>query len=312
MQFKNSFRYITLLLCVLLSYTKATSQAFSYIYIQGDKQTPFYVKLEDQMQPRYGKNYCIISQLAPGSINIEILFQQNIFPSQKFIIKVPDNSYRGFLLTHKGNAFSLYDIQQQFYLPAGNTIEDDHMPENVAGNNYLATNKPTTENITPPITTNTKKPVNKKLPKNNKPTQNKDPQFIENIELNNEKTVQNQTPAAEHTNDTIGNNNTTHNKPAVNNSDCPKPVGSSLFGDIYNKAEKHGGKTKLKFLLSKLDYCFTSGQVRILTKMLDNDQERYEFLKQVYPRVTDQSNFSQLESLLSTQEWKNYFHSIIQ
>ncbi|MCW3123534.1 MAG: hypothetical protein JWQ38_3026 [Flavipsychrobacter sp.] len=93
-----------------------SAQPFSYIYIQGDKQTPFYVKMEGKMQPRYGKNYSILSELNPGPVHIEILFQQRIFPSQKFTIEVPENGYRGFLLNRQGDSFALYDLQKKEYL----------------------------------------------------------------------------------------------------------------------------------------------------------------------------------------------------
>ena len=100
------------------------ASALSYIYIQGDKQVPFYVKFEGEMQPRYGKNYSIISQLAPGPIHLQILFQQNTYPAQEFTLNIPENGERGFLLIKKGDAFSLYDVSQKFYLSAGNALED--------------------------------------------------------------------------------------------------------------------------------------------------------------------------------------------
>ena len=92
---------------------------FSYVYIQGDKVTPFYVKMEGIMMPRYGKNYCILSELKAGPVHIEILFQQNIYPSQKFTIMVPEGGYRGFLLDREDSSFVLYDLQQKRYLASG-------------------------------------------------------------------------------------------------------------------------------------------------------------------------------------------------
>src|SRR6185437_11361514 len=111
------------------------------------------------MQPRYGKNYCIIPHLATGIINIQILFQQNIYPPQKFTILVPDNGCRGFLLVKKGGGFSLYDLQQNFYLPAGNSVDDDHAPginpANTAPvNNYVTTAKPAEHNVATTVSTN--------------------------------------------------------------------------------------------------------------------------------------------------------------
>jgi len=98
------------LACVLAGF-KAVAQPFSYVYIQGDKITPFYVKMDGQMLPRYGKNYSIISELEPGPIHIEILFQQRVYPSQQFTIDVPENGYRGFLLMRQADSFALYDLQ---------------------------------------------------------------------------------------------------------------------------------------------------------------------------------------------------------
>ena len=86
---KKFSNYLHIILVVLASMFSqhAMAQGFSYVYIQGDKQTPFYVKMEGEMLPRYGKDYSIISELAPGPINIEILFQQNKYPAEKFVIK---------------------------------------------------------------------------------------------------------------------------------------------------------------------------------------------------------------------------------
>ncbi len=90
--------------------------AGSYIYIQGDKQTPFYVKVNGNMQPRYGKNYCIIPKLQAGPLEIEILYQQNAYAPQTYTFTVPENSQRGFLLARKDTAYALYDIDAKNYL----------------------------------------------------------------------------------------------------------------------------------------------------------------------------------------------------
>lgn len=106
--------YVWLLVCFCT--VTVNAQHFSYVYIQGDKITPFYVKMEGVMMPRYGKHYCILSELMPGPIHIEILFQQNIYPPQQFTIMVPAHGYRGFLLDRRGDKFELYDLQQRKYL----------------------------------------------------------------------------------------------------------------------------------------------------------------------------------------------------
>ncbi len=71
------------------------------------------------MQPRYGKNYCIISELRPGPLNIEILFQQHEFLPEQFTIQIPENGSRGFLLDKQGGVFALYDLRTKKYLMPG-------------------------------------------------------------------------------------------------------------------------------------------------------------------------------------------------
>src|ERR1700756_3131661 len=109
-------RAVLIAVLIVVFCINAMAQPFSYVYIQGDKITPFYVKMEGVMMPRYGKNYCILSELSPGLKHIEILFQQNVFPAQKFTIEVPENGYRGFLLNKQEHGFVLYDLQQKKYL----------------------------------------------------------------------------------------------------------------------------------------------------------------------------------------------------
>ncbi len=112
------FIKVTLLFVLLLA-THGRSDAdarYSYLYIQGDKVTPFYVKLNGVMQPRFGKNYCIIPKLLAGSVTIEILFQQNQFPAETFSLNIPENSSQGFLLDRQDNTYLLYDLATKQYI----------------------------------------------------------------------------------------------------------------------------------------------------------------------------------------------------
>ena len=175
----------------------ADAQHWSYVYIQGDKQIPFYVKLEGEMLPRYSKNYYIIPELEAGPIHLQILFQQNQYPPQNFTVLVPENGYRGFLLTRKDNSFSLYDIQQRFYLMPGEAGED-HLPEMIS-----VTSTETKETV---ITKEKEdKPAEKKVSKTKKAKEtkegttpaNEEPQFLEDVVLDNIHNPQNNTATTE-------------------------------------------------------------------------------------------------------------------
>ena len=112
---RRSGLFIAVCLTLHMSAIADDKQPQSYIYIQGDKETPFYVKMEGKMQPRYGKNHCIIAELAPGTVDVEVLFQQNIYPAEKFRIEVPENGI-GLLLNKRDNGYVLYDLQTKKYL----------------------------------------------------------------------------------------------------------------------------------------------------------------------------------------------------
>lgn len=137
MPVKNKILFAVFLTLLSVS---SFAQNYSYVYIQGDKDIPFYVKLEGEMLPRYGKNYCIIPRLEEGFIHIELMFQQHSYPAADFTIKVPANGFRGFLLTHKDSSFSLYDLHQNFYLPEDNTEDQDHAPDFSAASIVTPTN----------------------------------------------------------------------------------------------------------------------------------------------------------------------------
>jgi hypothetical protein len=118
----------------------------AFVYIQGDKQTPIYIKMEGEMQARYSKNFVILNGLAPGPLHLDVLFQQNAYPTQKFILNIPESSQRAFVLKKVDNTkFALYDLNSGHYVTAGNKLEDDIMTdpnkdlqELVAGNTPVA------------------------------------------------------------------------------------------------------------------------------------------------------------------------------
>ncbi len=300
---KGIIIFLLLISCMLKVETSSANGEFSYVYIQGDKNIPFYVKLDDIMLPRYGKNYFIIPKLVSGTIDIQILFQQNKYPPHNFTIKVPSNGFRGFILMNKSGTFTLYDIHQKFYLQHNNSVEDDNAPE-TKGYVYKPAN----------ITTQTTVPTNVTAG-----TSNNTPKFLENIELNKSNSTEAETiektpekPIAVNAEKKVDKTvRVEYNRTSVVNSDCPQAISEDDFGDLVDKVQNKNESVRLKYLLSKMDDCYTSNQAGRLARILTNDPERYTFLKRIYPRVTNQNAFVALEDLLSTNEWKSYFRLIV-
>lgn len=309
---------LLLLLCCSVIVGQARER-LSYLYIQGDKQTPFYVKLEDEMQPRYGKNYSIIPQLAPGVAHIEILFQQNAFPAQKFTVLIPDGGSRGFLLVKNTDDYALYDLQQGFYLNAGNTEADDRLPIAPTGAVVHAekanvvsidtskdkTPKPLTKFSLPKIKTT--KTRTKAVIEQEKPKTTEGPVFIQNVELpGNKENSESSNP---------GNSNratTDSSLPTIINSDCPTAISSSEFGKIFNAMSAYSAEEeRIEYLQGKMDVCYESWQARALAQMLTGDAARFSLLKKIYPRITDQGAFGLLDDLLTTEIWKAEFARLV-
>ena len=108
---------IIVALCLLNTYSyRALAKGTSYIYIQGDKEIPFYVKVDGTMMPRYFKNHLVIPHIEMGSHIIEIMFEQNQLEPIDFSIVVPEQRHIGFLLCKRDGKYMLYDLATKQYI----------------------------------------------------------------------------------------------------------------------------------------------------------------------------------------------------
>ncbi|OJV53067.1 MAG: hypothetical protein BGO31_04760 [Bacteroidetes bacterium 43-16] len=152
--------------CLILAGFCALSQDLNdaVVYIQSDKETPIYVKVEGRMMERYSKNYVVLGNLASGPLNLEILFQQNKYPNQKFILNIPPSSQRSLVLKKLDqNKFALYDLNYGIYLNNGNRLEEDISgSDNDYQNTVLAANN-RTEEAQPPKETAAAQPKKEKV-----------------------------------------------------------------------------------------------------------------------------------------------------
>lgn len=331
---KNLFLFVFIFVAMGIA-AKSSAQSFSYVYIQGDKKTPIYTKVEGVMMPRYGKNYALLARLAPGPLNVEILFQQNEFPAVQFNIMVPESGKRAFVLQKKDDGFQLYDIEQNFYLKPNNDISEDHLPT-VLNNEQLNQEKKSENNIEPIVSESVKDTTRetektetqiKNIPEKTETvlesnstitttqTALKDsskPTFIENIIFDNdslkndEVNISPSTPKDQLTSD---------NSPSgIINSDCKGQISALNFLKLNNNiVAKKTENEKLGLILeASKQNCFSTEQNQKMLEKLDSDIAKFTAIKSLYPKTTDQSNFNTLSALLMEEEWKNYFAELIQ
>lgn len=105
---------LLILLVAMTSYGQFGAKGL--IYLQGDNNIPFYVKLNGTMQPRYGKNHSIVSGIPAGTHDIEILFQQNKQSSLHFTVQVHEDSPLTYLLYGQSGNYSLFDLYSKKYI----------------------------------------------------------------------------------------------------------------------------------------------------------------------------------------------------
>jgi hypothetical protein len=187
MNYLKKISYALLLVsCITAARSYSEPSNSSFLYIQGDKKTPFYVKVGGEMLPKYGKNYYVISQLPAGVLGLDIIFQQNVYPQQHFVIQVPENGYREFTLNKSDHGFVLYDMQQKTNLSSGNNEDYDHM----SGGAAATPQNISTVNVSSPLATVNRQPYptssnNLQSETTTTTVHKSEPAFIENVELNN-------------------------------------------------------------------------------------------------------------------------------
>ncbi len=300
------------LLLTMLPIPALWAKNYAYVYIEGDKQTPFYVKVEGQMMPRLGKNYAILPNLDAGIMNVEILFQQNKYPNQKFVLKIPEGGNRGFVLQKVNDRqFALYDLLQGFYIVSGNKPDDDRIDK-------MATFEPATVSNAVPVT-NVEDvavpafvPGEKKTQKQDKKKKTGQPlsspeeqqapgRFIEGMELNKGGSA------------VAADERRMSSSVVNNNADCTTPLSSNEFEDFALKIlDKSDDDARIKVLMkNKGQKCFTTEQVRIIANSLVTQSGRYDVVKLLYPQTSDKENYSRLEHLFKTNFLKNKFREII-
>lgn len=315
---------LILLSCTLLKTASTYAQGFSYVLIQGDKKTPIYTKVEGTMMPRYGKNYALLSRLAPGPLNLEILFQQNEYPPLQFNILVPEAGKRAFVLQQKDGTFQLFDVEQNFYLMPNNNIDDDHLPS-IVSNAEITQSIKKEQETTAPIPVETKKEENTITPEItieatpevtntsneiNAADSPSKPTFIEEIVFDNNT---NKIDASAEEIKTGNQNNDSTKVATIENSDCNGKISNLDFlklSNIITNKKTEDEKLGLVIESSKKN-CFSTEQCEILLQKLDTDVAKFSAIKSLYPKTTDQSNFIKLSTQLQSDDWKEAFQNLL-
>jgi hypothetical protein len=115
----------TLLFCLLAAGRLIAQDPQYFIYIQHEKQQPFYVKYKGKILSSSDRGYIILAELPAGSLPIAIGFPKSDAPEQQFKIKVGKND-QGFLLKRTDEkTYALYNLQTFAVTMAGSEGEEN-------------------------------------------------------------------------------------------------------------------------------------------------------------------------------------------
>lgn len=323
---------------------------YSYVYIEGDKETPFYVKMEGKMMPRLSQHYCILNNLDAGVTNIEILFQQNKYKPVKFAVQVPKGAARGLMLRRVEDNFALYDLQTGQYILGGNKPEDDDISslENLIARKYRISQQTSTAKANNVVKAEIKsEEQNVKLKKadlkEELPAFNPDAdkaRVVKNDKIKVERKKDTDRdgglggifkPKEESVTDTdtkrssskyIDNvvinddddsdaDNENFDSVLPPNTDCSEPMSEELFEAFMKKLKSRDGENRIKYISRNKKVCFSTEQVSVIGRSIGSVSGRMQVLEQLYAQTTDQQNFHMLEHLFRTAYLKDKFKEII-
>lgn len=100
-----------LLFCLLAAGRLFAQDPQYFLYIQHEKQQPFYVKYKGKILSSSDRGYIILAELPAGTLPVTIGFPKNEAPEQQFKIKVNKDD-QGFLLKRTDEkSYALYNLQ---------------------------------------------------------------------------------------------------------------------------------------------------------------------------------------------------------
>lgn len=118
--YRFKLKLLYLFCCLLVGSGLAAQDASYFVYIQHEKQLPFYVKLEGKMLSSSVKGYVILPKLPQGKVPVTIGFPRSEAPEQSYVLRLTGQRDYGFLLKNTGDKeYALYDLQTFATLKSG-------------------------------------------------------------------------------------------------------------------------------------------------------------------------------------------------
>ncbi|MGX5818772.1 DUF4476 domain-containing protein [Chitinophaga lutea] len=119
--YRFKLKLLYLCCCLLVAAGVHAQDNTSYfVYIQHEKQQPFYVKLDGKLLSSSVKGYVILPRLQAGKVPITVGFPKGEAPEQEYVIRLTGKRDYGYLLKNTAEKqYTLYDLQTYASLKSG-------------------------------------------------------------------------------------------------------------------------------------------------------------------------------------------------
>lgn len=313
------------------------------VYLQGDKETPIYVKMEGMMMERYSKHYFILNRLASGPLHLEILFQQNKYPAQKFVLNIAPSVQRALVLQRVGeNQFALYDLDYGIYIPAENKLDDDISTDQQLAAMQARRGSGTTAQPPQPVSGYKEAPNERSVAVKAKESKAEKPQKVaaekkpksepeklikeaqsktetekvvrtdrnrnaSDSKKEDERFLDFEIEKKEKESQTASRRSTSNSK--ATKANCSEPATEMQLKQLLSMLDLATDEEKKLVTLRKnaTKYCLSTEQIRVLALKFMSQSSRYEVARALKVSVTDPELYPQLADLFNTNYLKDRF-----
>ncbi len=297
-------KFKVIFVALLIVTVGATAQNARFIYLQTENKEEFYVKLDKKLLNSSPSGYLIIPRLSENLYTLTIGFYLGGMPEITTSVKIKDVSL-GYLLKNTADkGWTMVNLQTM--QPAAIKKEVPQEKQETAGPNVDEFTRILAEVVDEPsiawgpvIKTNdvVVQPIKKAEEKKpDIPTPKIDSVIVKKADVA-VKEIKPVTPV-----------------PAkVTNSKCKRTASQTDFIRLRKQmAGEANEKSMIKaankqFLLT----CYTTEQVRNLSILFINEEEKYKFFVAAYPYVADTNNFGSLQELLTDNYYKTRLNAML-
>lgn len=297
---KKSFLLFCVVLCTLIAQAQQ-----AYIYLEPIKGIPCKVILNQKEVTFMTKNYFLVTLDKEGEQNLEIVFGNNTYPKQTFVVDATQGGAYGYKLAKTG--------EDKFYLL--DLVNNGKIIETNTSVNIGLTTEDNIVHLYDPSVTTTVISEDKRKPKNRKQKQTEKEMNALQSELSTAK--------KEYGIVEVIRSNTNDTEPTRSNTTTPENINTKTKESVVSRCSNFSSETDVNTFVEKLDQknddesklilvkkrsftgCLKSSQVYTIAQSFNTQYGRFSAVKFLKTQMDETESLIILEPLFKTESYKS-------